>query len=811
MAEYDVKIVFEAIGFEKVQAAFDAVHAAAEKSFTKLRSANDKFAKKLDATSRAIQRTGRVLTVQLTAPLVIFGKTAVAAAIEAENAWVRVQKVFDGTLQQLKGELVPAARELALRWGVSQVEIAEAMETLAAMGYEVTEIIEGTSKAVEVSQLGNLDLAKSMELVVAVMQNYGVRGEELTQTIADLNAVEDEGAARLSDMAVGLGRVASIAKLMHLGVKEVGAIMSVLIGRGEKATISARALKTIFSRMVAPTEEIAGLFDKLGINVEKTESQMTTMTKTVGQNENEMKRLGGRIKTTKAALADYEAGSRGANLADDERAEKLDELRGTLAILEDQYNASTGATETYTGAVEVSTGVLKGGDVVLAELAEKWIDLSEAQKIEYATIIAGRHHVDRMVKIMDDLTSESSEYLRIITETEDPQENMNRMFKALGIAQSTTAVQMGRLNERFRQFKEFVGRDIIPIIIPLIDKILRLADKFVRLDRSTRETIVRMGILAAALGPVLVVIGMVGEGLAKTIIIFLRLRTVILAVWGGLNLLTGGFAAVVVAIAAATAVIATLILQSDLLKTKTDLVTQAEDRLRLAQDNLRTSSDLLRDATDRLTGANLSLEGAQLAQERATINLDDAIRIHGEGSLEAREAQHQLDQATQFLKTSEEDQQVAAENLTEAEDKHEEKIGEVISAQSELEESNSRVETSFGRIKSAIQGVIDKFNEWTRMEREKFETGERRERFGMQHGGIVPGSAGSAVPIMAHAGERVTPRSGADVGGSGASTININISGSFTLDDPARLKELANLISRTLGRQTELAQMGAGW
>ena len=97
------------------------------------------------------------------------------------------------------------------------------------------------------------------------------------------------------------------------------------------------------------------------------------------------------------------------------------------------------------------------------------------------------------------------------------------------------------------------------------------------------------------------------------------------------------------------------------------------------------------------------------------------------------------------------------------------------------------------------------------MEREKFETGERRERFGMQHGGIVPGSAGSAVPIMAHAGERVTPRSGADVGGSGASTININISGSFTLDDPARLKELANLISRTLGRQTELAQMGAGW
>ena len=809
MAEYDVKIVFEAVGFEKVQAAFDAVHAAAEKSFTKLRSANDKFAKQLDATARAMQRTGRVLTVQLTAPLVAFGKTAVDAAIEAENAWVRVQKVFDGTLQQLKGELVPAARELALRWGVSQVEIANAMETLAAMGYEVTEIIEGTTKAVEVAQLGNLDLAQSMELVVAVMQNYGVSGEELTQMIADLNAVEDEGAAQLSDMAVGLGRVASVAKTVGLNIKEVGAMMSVLIGRGEKSTIAARALRTIFTRIIAPTEAISGLFDKLGINIEKTEEQMTTMTRTVGQNEDEMKRLGGRIKTTRAALVDYEAGSRGANLTDEERSEKLDELRGTLAVLEDQYNASTGATETYTGAVMVSTGKLKGMDLILAELAEKWIDLSDAEKIQSATIIAGRHHVDRMVKMMDDLTSENSEYLRIVKETADPQENMNRMFKALGIAQSTTAVQMGRLNERFRIFKEFVGRDIIPIIIPLIDQVLRLADRFVRLDRSTRETIVRLGMLAAAIGPVLVVSGMLLQGIAAGLVIFDRLKNVIFAVW--VIFQAHPLVAVATAVAVLTASIGYLILKSDLLKTKTELVIDAENRLKLAQDNLRTSSDLLRDAKDRLTGATLSLEGAELAQERAVINLDNMIRTHGEGSLEAREAQHQLDMATQYLKGAEEDQTVAAKNLTTAEDEHEKKIGDVISAQSDLEESNSRIETSFGKIKSAIQGVIDKFREWTRIEREKVETGERRERFTMQHGGIVPGSAGSAVPIMAHAGERVVPRSGADVGRFGAPTINVNISGSFTLDDPARLKELADLISRTLGRQTELAQMGAGW
>lgn len=80
-----------------------------------------------------------------------------------------------------------------------------------------------------------------------------------------------------------------------------------------------------------------------------------------------------------------------------------------------------------------------------------------------------------------------------------------------------------------------------------------------------------------------------------------------------------------------------------------------------------------------------------------------------------------------------------------------------------------------------------------------------------QHGGTIPGPIGSPVPILAHAGERVVPRSGVDVNGGGGGGVSINFYGNMSLDSDARVQELADKISRILGRQNELAQYGAGY
>lgn len=84
---------------------------------------------------------------------------------------------------------------------------------------------------------------------------------------------------------------------------------------------------------------------------------------------------------------------------------------------------------------------------------------------------------------------------------------------------------------------------------------------------------------------------------------------------------------------------------------------------------------------------------------------------------------------------------------------------------------------------------------------------------GFQHGGFVPGSYNDAVPAILHGGERVIPRNGVDVnqgGGGGGGSVTINISGSFNLDSESRITELADKITKVMGRQNELAQKGIG-
>lgn len=81
------------------------------------------------------------------------------------------------------------------------------------------------------------------------------------------------------------------------------------------------------------------------------------------------------------------------------------------------------------------------------------------------------------------------------------------------------------------------------------------------------------------------------------------------------------------------------------------------------------------------------------------------------------------------------------------------------------------------------------------------------------HGGIVPGPVGAPVPIIAHGGERVVPRSGVDAQGptSSSQAVTVNFYGNVAMDDESRVNELADRIGKILGRQNELARYGAGY
>ncbi len=79
-----------------------------------------------------------------------------------------------------------------------------------------------------------------------------------------------------------------------------------------------------------------------------------------------------------------------------------------------------------------------------------------------------------------------------------------------------------------------------------------------------------------------------------------------------------------------------------------------------------------------------------------------------------------------------------------------------------------------------------------------------------QHGGIIPGPPNQAVPIIAHGGERITSKHGADVAGPVSNTATVNVFGNVSVRSEQDLDELATRISSMINRQGELARVGIG-
>ena len=90
------------------------------------------------------------------------------------------------------------------------------------------------------------------------------------------------------------------------------------------------------------------------------------------------------------------------------------------------------------------------------------------------------------------------------------------------------------------------------------------------------------------------------------------------------------------------------------------------------------------------------------------------------------------------------------------------------------EEIYNGVKGWFDKIVGFFNEIIGKAGEAINKAREAFSIGQKA-GYSKQTGGIVPGPIGMAVPILAHAGERVTPSGLSGGHGGGGITFNVTI------------------------------------
>jgi len=278
--DYELQIRIKALseGLNNIDVAKNKINnlnAAAKKTSS---GGLGKLAKTLESTGSRVNVLGQRMTGMITLPLALFAKKSIDTAVSVEKSWVRFNKVFSGTEEQV-ASLTKAGTELSEKFGINVEDVAEVMGEFNKAGIESEDSLKSlTEQALETSILFDTDLKGAFDGVKAIMFGFGKNVKETTDALAAINVVADSTTTSEQDILDVFERSGAIFKLHNIGVTEAAALTSLLAQSNIKGTKAGTAFKTILSKIGDATPKTAKEIAAFGIDIGGTAFRTSSFT-----------------------------------------------------------------------------------------------------------------------------------------------------------------------------------------------------------------------------------------------------------------------------------------------------------------------------------------------------------------------------------------------------------------------------------------------------------------------------------------------------------------------------------------------------
>lgn len=322
------------------------------------------------------------------------------------------------------------------------------------------------------------------------------------------------------------------------------------------------------------TDDLAGYLDKVALSSSISNAEIDQMLRAYNQ-------VGGSLSRFNVPLE--ESGALLGVLSN--RGLKAEQAGRALSSIMINLIKPTGDSAKALADLNVSAydskGKFKGVEVVLKELAAELnktengvAKYTDKQKDMFLSMIGGK----TQIRTLDAL-------LAGVTETTESgktefQELREELINSEGALEEMSKTMKDNLMGDWEKFTSMVGElaltinDILrPKLREIVQGMTELVEKFVNLDQGTKETIIKMALMAAAVGPALLafsgfakVISILTGGVSTAISMFLKIGKTIgdvfylvkggIGPWSALSTVIAGFPAIVALVVAALAGVA---------------------------------------------------------------------------------------------------------------------------------------------------------------------------------------------------------------------------------------------------------------
>lgn len=420
------------------------------------------------------------------------------AALKELESQARQSSSVLGTQMQLAGQKIQEVGDKIKGVGDKITGIGQSLTAkvtapiVGAFGASVKAAVDwesafnGVRKTVDASEKEYEQLAKnikkmatetasSREEIAGVMEiagQLGITGVEglttFTRTMVDLGVATNLSA---EEAATALARFMNITGESATDVDKIG---SAVVALGNNFATSEAEIVAMSTRLAA-SGTIAGMTstDILALSTAmssvgiQAEAGGTAMTQT--------------LSAMTAAVADFEAGS----------AEDLEKIASVANMSAEEF-----AKAWNEHPIEAVQNFIAG----LGTLDEKG---------ENATLVLDELGMSgvRQANMLKSLSLASNVLADAIQTSSDAYQKNSALSDEAAIRYAELAARIKQLKENFKNVTDDIAKIVIPYINKFIDTLNELIEKWKGLDDSQKESIVRMAAIAAAIGPILLVVG----------------------------------------------------------------------------------------------------------------------------------------------------------------------------------------------------------------------------------------------------------------------------------------------------------------
>lgn len=383
----------------------------------------------LAASGSRLQWIGRQLTTLVTGPLALAAGASVKWGIENEQAMAKLKKVYGDAEHDASfyGKEIAALdrnfTQLSNKFGVHKNEVIEIGAAWSAAGSSGASLAKQTELTMRTMVIGEMDAVEATQALIAIQAQYGLSTDELTQTIYQLNAVENQTGTTLQGLVQGFSRAAGVARTVGVDTAHLSAMIAAITPAAGTASEAGNALKTVLSRLMGPTGETADIFQEMGIQLGNTSWESLNAT---------------------------------------ERMELL---------------------------------------------AQKFEGLTGPQKAAASALIASRWQVNKFEVIMREMTSTTGYYAKALDVLSDKSAVARIAENELMTVLNTSGNKVKSASMIIKNSMTEAFLPLIPIFVTFMQWIAKAANAFQQLSPQVKVTALAIAALLAAMGPLVIILG----------------------------------------------------------------------------------------------------------------------------------------------------------------------------------------------------------------------------------------------------------------------------------------------------------------